>query len=80
MYGSVFASMNAMLMRDHLIEMAHLFKCLELLAIHAQEIPYNELFDFVQSSHFCLPLSITKCMDREKLKEETNVEKNYPLK
>ena len=67
----VFAAMNAIQLDQQFEKLTVFFGCCSCVAEQAVNIPYNQLFEWVESNHFCIPLSMIEHMSKEEIKKRT---------
>ena len=68
---NLFAAMTAIQLDQQFEKLMVFFGCSTCVAEQATNIPYNQLFEWIGSNHFCLPLCMPKHMSKEEIKKKT---------
>lgn len=71
---SIFAITAAQMLQKKFEKIIAVNQCFLLVGQHLEQISYNDLFEWAESSHFCIPLSLADLIGRDEIREQTNVE------
>ena len=68
---NTFATLNAIMLDQKAGHAFYLFGCASIVAEVGLKIPWTDFFDWTETNHFCLPISVSTVLSKAEIKQRT---------